>query len=203
MTSAPIPNRHTIRSEPRAVQRPGENGEPPPRRDDRRGCARRSRHRDACATATWNFRSKALTTTTFATPSPTRAGGGRAHEALDIMAPRGHAGSRRRGRRRSRSCSTARAAAALTIYQFDPSRPSATTTPTSIATRPDLAKDRRSAAASHRLRRQHRQRVGRRASPALRDLSADARASMVEGRADQSVPGSQVEATCKVCAPAT
>ena len=126
----------------------------------------RIRHRNAAAPRSGISRSKASIAQLRDTFSDTRAG--RSHEALDIW---------RRAERlfaqwrteRSRSCSTSAGGGGLTIYQFDPiaSVLLLLRTPRRIRAG-DFMKDSGAARTDHRLRRQHRQCVARRASPALR-----------------------------------
>ena len=57
------------------------------------------------------------------TYSQARAGGARVHDAIDIIAPRGHAGASRRRTERSKSCFFSRGGGGITAYVRSPDRP--------------------------------------------------------------------------------
>ena len=83
-------------------------------------------------TATSWCRSRASSPSSWSARSTRREAAGK-HEAIDILAPREHAGRRRSRTARSRGCSTARPAGSRSTSSTRPSS-SATTTPTSTAT---------------------------------------------------------------------
>ena len=113
-------------------------------------------------------------------------GGIGAHEALDIIAPRDTPVLAVEDGPIQKLFTSK--PGGLTIYEFDP-----TETFTSYYAHLDRYADGLregqigQARRCDRLRRQHRQRVARCAAPALRDLPPHARATVVEGRTDQSL----------------
>ena len=188
---APIPSPRHDPAEPRAG-RSGPASAASRRRWPRPASSRTKPPSRHCATATWRCRSTASTATTCATRSPTRA----AADARTRRSTSWRRATRRCARSRtapSPSCSTARAAAG--------SRSTSSIRPSTFSYyyahldryAPGLREGQTVAPRRrHRLRRQHRQRLAGRAAPALRHLPPDAGAAVVEGRADQSVPGPQV-----------
>ena len=176
-------------SEPRAVERPGEQGEAIPAALT--GSA-------ANAAAIEMLRERHLKMPVDVDRDELRdtftdaRGGSRAHEALDIIAPR-HTPVRAVEDGRIQKLFTSKPGG-LTIYEFDP-----TETFTYYYAHLDRYADepaRRTdgqARRRHRLRRQHRQRVTRCAASAFRDLSSHTRAPVVEGRTDQSLSRVQRE----------
>ena len=176
-------------SEPRAVERPGEQGEAIPA--VLTGSA-------ANAAAIEMLRERHLKMPVDVDRDELRdtftdaRGGSRAHEALDIMAPR-HTPVRAVEDGRIQKLFTSKPGG-LTIYEFDP-----TETFTYYYAHLDrYADDLREgqigqAWRRHWLRRHHRQRVTRCAASAFRDLSPHARATVVERRTNQSLSRVQRE----------
>ena len=149
------------------------------------GVRRRVRHRDACAAAISNFRSKASIADDLRDTFSDTRGQGRVARSARHHGAAWNAGPRRRGRhsceavrepRRGRPDDlSVRSLADFLLLLRTPRRLRAGHSRGTVRPpRPD-----------HRLRRQHRQRVARRASPALHDFSTDTRATS-GGRASPS-----------------
>ena len=118
-------------------------------------------------------------------------GGGRPHEAIDIMAPR-HTPVRAVDDGVIQKLFTSDAGG-LTIYQFEPSGMFTYYYAHLDRYAPGLREGQPVKRGERdRIRRQHRQRLAECPPPSLRDLPPDARTAVVEGRACQSLSSSEI-----------